>query len=140
MDEPPLIKTILHQLQLHNASHAHTQLKVYLVLTKIDKVVEEDIQAKILDRLVAGLQADGERDPARRACCLRTPHSRLAALCLPCWNPPASPSAASGCNGFCTESWTACQAIFLLAISYDFSAVPAGHRPPATCTSRPVLN
>ena len=60
VNEPPLIKTILHQLQLHNTSHAHTRLKAYLVLTKIDKVVEEDIQARILDRLMAGLQADSE--------------------------------------------------------------------------------
>ena len=61
VNDPPLMRQVLHQLQLHTASHAQAQHKVYLVLSKIDKVVEEDVPAKILDRLLAGLlpAADG---------------------------------------------------------------------------------
>ena len=61
VDDPPLIRQVLRQLQLHTVSHARTRSKVYLVLSKIDKVVEEDVPVKILDRLLAGLlpAADG---------------------------------------------------------------------------------
>ena len=64
VNDPPLMRQVLHQLQLHTASHAQAQHKVYLVLSKIDKVVEEDVPAKILDRLLAGLLPAADGEPA----------------------------------------------------------------------------
>ena len=72
LDDRTAMKNILSQL--HKASHAQAQHKVYLVLSKIDKVVEEDVFVSILDRLLAGLLADGEPADAglwRCACALQ---------------------------------------------------------------------
>ena len=79
VDDRPGVKDALHQMQLHRASHAQVRPKMYLVLSKIDKVLEEDVQAQILDRLLAGLlpAADGAHQVLSSAAFLRQLNSAL---------------------------------------------------------------